>query len=115
MGLAKKGSRKIRVENSEFRWVVSPDSGFMVIVIETAKDPGQRLFIQIGYNDTRSASGYCVQTQKITPALVRQIILKAQAIGWTPSKRGKELYLKLEKGDLLTMATIRTVLQRRAH
>ncbi len=54
MGLAKKGSRTLRVENAEFRWVVSPDDGFMRIVIERGDEPGQRLSVQISYNDEQS-------------------------------------------------------------
>ena len=34
MGLARKGSRTLEVDDVRYRWVVSPDSGVMVIVVE---------------------------------------------------------------------------------
>jgi hypothetical protein len=101
MGLAKKGSRKINVENTEYRWTVSPDDGFMVIVVEKRENPGQRLSVQIGYDDERSHSGVSVQRQKITPSLIRQVILKARSLGWTPTQRGKELCLRLQRDNLV--------------
>ncbi len=103
MGLAKKGSRKIDVENISYRWVVSPDDGFMRIVIERWDMSGQRVSIQIGYSDERSSSGRTIQREPITPALIRQIILKASSLGWTSAECGTELFLKLENGDLLPL------------
>jgi hypothetical protein len=103
MGLARKGSRKIHVENTDYRWVVSPDDGFMRIVIERWEMPGQRVSIQIGYRDEQSSSGSSIQRERITPALIRQIILKAPSFGWTPGERGKEICLTLENDDLLPL------------
>jgi hypothetical protein len=100
MALARKGSRTIQVEGTAYRWVVSPDDGFMRIVVERAERPGQRLSVQIGYGDEVSASGTSVQTQRIAPGLIRQLILQAPSLGWRPTERGKELFLRLERGGL---------------
>ena len=101
MALARKGTRKIQVDNTTYRWTVSPDDGFMRIVVEKAEVQGQRLSVQIGYNDQPSSSGESVQGQRIAPALIRRIILQAPSLGWIPEKRAKELCLRLEGGDLL--------------
>src|SRR4051812_11609673 len=108
MALARRGTRKIQVDNTAYRWVVSPDDGFMRIVIEKAEVEGQRLSVQIDYNDQPSASGKSVQGQRIAPSLIRQIILEAPCLGWTPEKRGKELFLRLEGGDLLHLHNQKT-------
>jgi hypothetical protein len=101
MGLAKKGSRMIVVGEMRYRWRVSPDDGFIRIVVEKEEQQGQRLSVQIGYDDEPSPTGISVQKQTITPALIRQIILKATSLGWAPSRRGKALFLKLVGVDLL--------------
>jgi hypothetical protein len=52
MSLARKGSRSIAVGGQKFRWAVSPDSGYMVLVAELADEPGQRLEAQVRYSHT---------------------------------------------------------------
>lgn len=103
MGLARKGSRKIKVENIAYRWIVSPDDGFMRIVIERGDVSGQRISIQIDYKDEQSSSGRTIQRERITPALIREIIIKAPSLGWTPAENGTEIFLKLENGNLLPL------------
>jgi hypothetical protein len=103
MGLARKGSRTISVGGTEYRWVVSPDDGFMRIVIERGTEPGQRVSIQVGYGDERTPSGGSVQTERITPALIERLILEAPSLGWRPAERGTELALKLERGILVPL------------
>jgi hypothetical protein len=43
VGLAKRGTRLLVVEGVTYRWVVSPDDGYMVLVAELSDTPGQRL------------------------------------------------------------------------
>jgi hypothetical protein len=102
MALARRGARKIQVDHTVYRWVVSPDDGFMRIVIEKAEVQGQRLSVQIGYDD-QTSSERSVQGERIIPSLIRQIILKAPSLGWAPERRGKELFLRLEGSDLLLL------------
>ena len=84
MGLAKKGSRLIDVEGRRYRWVVSPDSGFMVIVVEAEPESGQRLELQVSYRD-RAEGG---QAAQLTPAVVRRAVLLALEEGWKPGSKG---------------------------
>ena len=51
MALAKRGTRRITVDNRAYRWVVAPDDGYMVLVVEDANTPGQRLEAFFGYQD----------------------------------------------------------------
>ena len=89
MALAKRGSRRITVEGVVYRWAVSPDDGFMVLVVERAEAPGQRLEAFFGYGDirepdragtTRTVGQGCV----IGPGVVRLVVLSALANGWRP-------------------------------
>ena len=43
MALASKGTRRMAVDGVAYRWVVAPDDEYMVLVVERADDPGQRL------------------------------------------------------------------------
>ena len=99
MGLARKGSRTIRVEGVAYRWVVSPDDGYMRIVVELRDGPGQRLSVQIGYGLEPSAGA----GRRITPALVRHVILAAPSRGWTPHENGTELTLRFAGGVLVPL------------
>jgi hypothetical protein len=94
MGLPKKGTRRIRVEGHDYRWAVSPDSGYMVLVIEQANDPGQRLEAVFRYGDVSTdPSGHVHgtgQRRRITPAVVRQAILAGLRGGWKPAERGRK-------------------------
>lgn len=77
MGLAKKGSRRIVVGAIPYRWVVSPDDGFLILVVELVEKPGQRLEAFFSYNP-----------KAMTPGSVRQIIEFALTRGWKPQQRG---------------------------
>ena len=90
MGLAKKGSRSIDVNGSRFRWVVSPDSGYMVLVVELAEHPGQRLEAHFSYGDQHDEeAGAIRQGAKVTPKIVRATILAALSKGWRPEERNQ--------------------------
>ena len=82
MGLAKKGTRNIDIEETSYRWVVSPDSDFMVLVVELSNSPGQRLEAQFEY---KNKSG---EETVISPALVKNIIIGALSEGWEPEILG---------------------------
>jgi hypothetical protein len=89
MALAKKGSRLISIDGVTYRWVVSPDSGYMVLVVETSDEPGQRLEAVFDYHYQRVELGSCfIQGRAISPGIVRQVIVIALNRGWLPSKHG---------------------------
>jgi len=92
MAIAKKGSSLITVNTDEYRWLVSPDSGVMTLVVEFANDPGQRLEAQFIYDDQNGA-----QRTQITPKVVRDSILSALEGGWDPLQKGTKPFLKRER------------------
>ena len=98
------------VDGESYRWVVSPDSGYAVLVIEHLKSPGQRVAVTIPppeFKDTTddkteyTPEGYRV----VTPALVRNVILDALAMGWSPQSSGKEIHLRLTPNERLASRT----------
>ena len=93
MALASKGIRRITVDGVAYRWVVAPDDGYMVLVVERADDPGQRLEAYFKYHDVLEPAGagsYRIvgQLRSISPGVVRGILLAAQGRGWQASRKG---------------------------
>ena len=93
MAISKKGSRTITVNGIAYRWVVSPDSGYAVVVVELEPNPGERL---LGYcnpfTEARSpdAGGLRLNTihRTISPGAVTRLIRAALERGWQPAKKG---------------------------
>jgi hypothetical protein len=81
MAIAKKGTRIIVVGGERYRWVVSPDSGYMALVIERAEGEGQRL------------ATVFEQSAVVTSGVVAAVIEGAQQLGWVPRQLGTELRL----------------------
>lgn len=93
MGLAKRGTRRLVVDSVAYRWVVSPDDGYMVLVAELADAPGQRLEAFFRYHDIYEPQGAGVlrvvgQRRAIRPGVVRAVIEAALGRGWQPSQLG---------------------------
>jgi hypothetical protein len=81
------------VDGAAYRWVVSPDDGYLVLVAELADDPGQRLEVIFEYHDVyapvgSSARGILGQRGSVRPAVVRAAIQVALSRGWQPARRG---------------------------
>lgn len=66
MALAKKGSRTLITGGVQYRWVVSPDSGYMVLVVIDDESSGQKLEVQMDYDDPSEHQ----QHRQITPDFV---------------------------------------------
>ena len=102
MPLARKGSRRIRVGDTDYRWVVAPDSGYMHLVVEAADCPAQRLAVLVDYGDSEipaaDVSPSDIPQRAVTPAFVRRCIEFALASDWRPTERGPGLRLRL-RGD----------------
>jgi hypothetical protein len=89
MALAKRSSRTITVNGSEYRWAVSPDSGYMWLVVELADGPGQRVEASFDYHDVVQADGRVTgQRRSVSPGVVRAVVLHALANGWRPDQGG---------------------------
>jgi len=89
MALAKRSSRTITVDGARYRWAVSPDSGYMWLVVERADRPGQRLRACFAYHDFVQPDGLVTgQLRPVSPGVVRAVVLHALANGWRPEQRG---------------------------
>jgi hypothetical protein len=105
MALAKKGTRRITVDGIAYRWVVSPDDGYMILVAEWADGPGQRLEAFFQYHDVHEPAGQGAfrivgQRRSISPGVVRALILAALARGWQPLVRVANAF-RIPDADLL--------------
>ncbi len=87
VALSKKKSRSIMVNDVEYRWAFSMDSGYATIVLQHGSGTGQRVEAQTGrwnWGDERSVS----------PAVVARLIEFAQKQGWDPTTSGPPLRLR---------------------
>jgi hypothetical protein len=85
MAIAKKGTRLIKIDDTEYRWVVQPDDEpGLGIVVECAENPGQRMLTWVEHGNI------------ISPWLVKKAILNALQKGWQPEQKGKILVFRLE-------------------
>jgi len=94
MSLSRKNSRAIDVDGTAYRWAVSPDSGYINLVVQIVSGGGQRLVVNLGgYEDPTTGSTGESTHRSVTAADVRQVILAAIDHGWSPERPGGELYL----------------------
>lgn len=92
--LPKKNSRAIEVGDESYRWAVSGDSGFNVLVVQHAAANGQRVEVIASTPDEGGPAS-------ITPALVAQAVREAMQIGWKPKDRASPLVLTLNQKQQL--------------
>ncbi len=79
MGMPKKGSSQITVDDVIYRWVVSGEDPYSKwLYVEHIDGNGQRLCVAFDewYGD-------------MTPGNIQPIVLAAMQDGWTPGERGK--------------------------
>lgn len=86
MSLAAKGSRPINVDGEAYRWALSPDSGYNVIVMQAAAGNGAKLLVYVSYTNIRYVSADADGMVAVTPALVTSIIRQALQHGWQPNE-----------------------------
>lgn len=80
MALRKKGSRTLVTDGVRYRWVVSPDSDYMVLVVIDDESSGQKLEVQMDYDDPFIPQKH----RQITPGLVVGCIEEGLQKGWQP-------------------------------
>jgi len=102
MTLSKRKSRKIVVNDEEYRWSPSQDSGFMVLVVQIESGKGKKLEIVISddknvvvENGNYSIENGDVDKLLITPSLVQKLITDALSMGWNPKELGSPVELSL--------------------
>ncbi len=81
MALARKGSKTITVDGICYRWTVSEDSGWKVVVVQHESGRGQRLEANTPVADDWHEVA-------IRPAHVEELIQLAVAEGWAPEEPG---------------------------
>lgn len=99
MGLPKKGSRKILIDDVNYSYMISGNDGFIDLILELDDSRGQRLTVSFDYHHlqeekkTELGETYTslTQTNQITPGVVRQAIHYGIENGWTPNQKSKEI------------------------
>ena len=89
MSLAKRTSRTLSINGVRYRWAVSPDSGYLWLVVEHAHRPGQRIEAKFVYHDVVQPDGaFSEQRRSVSPGVVRAVVEHALANGWQPEQGG---------------------------
>ena len=101
MALGKKGSRTITVDDVVYRWAVSPDSGYSVVIVQSENGDGEKLLVSINWMQERYSFSGDDGSLKITPGLVRMLIQKGIEAGWSPDKQGRDLSCDLMADETL--------------
>lgn len=84
MTLRRKGTRRISVGATSYRWSVAPnDEPGLAIVVERESGDGQRMVTWFEHGTV------------ISPAVVKEAILRALGSGWRPDQRGPELVFRV--------------------
>ncbi len=76
--------------------MVSPDSGFMTLVVECASGKGQRMEMQLPYDDGYD-DGPGRQGTKVASGLVGRAIGVAIRSGWAPALRAAPFKLEFDR------------------
>lgn len=83
MAISGKKARRIVVDDERYVWAVSEDSGYSVLIVQSATGSGQRLEVQVSWEDTGTGSQTPVS---LTPHIVAEAIRDATQQGWVPNK-----------------------------
>ena len=107
MAIPKKGTRKIKINELEYRWLIRKKAtygqtdygiGKLHVAVELDEKPGTSLFI---YTDRKHPKD--IETEVVNPIKPSDIskwIKQALLIGWNPSEKGKPLRTKIENEKL---------------
>ena len=93
--LSKKKSRPITVGERNYRWAISPDSGYVVFVAESADTPARKIEVyvdsDIGQMWVEFPNKDGLNFKVIKPKDAASIIGQAVEQGWNPSEKGEPL------------------------
>jgi hypothetical protein len=99
--LSKKGLRKITVNHENYSWKVSPNRGYVLLIVEQSIKKGRRLEVKIktDIDDywVEFPNVYVLNLKIITSKDVSIIINEALAHGWEPSEKGKPMSFIFEE------------------
>lgn len=108
MTLSRKKSRKIVVGNENFRWVISPDGGYIVFVAEHYEFNGRKIQVYINSDidqfwvDFPNCEG--MDLKIIKPKDAESIISQAITYGWNPKEKGTSIVFDLIDNLLIKRA-----------
>ncbi|MFC3801982.1 hypothetical protein [Cohnella sp. GCM10012308] len=105
MTINKKSSRRITVRDDSYIWTVSPDSGYIILIVEHEVSRGNRLEVYIK-SDIDSAWVNFPNTEHlnlkiIRPRDVEYFITQALDLGWVPNVRGKPVVFDFDGKNIL--------------
>jgi hypothetical protein len=103
VGQSRKDSRRITVDGVVYRYIISPDDGFVALIARPEGARGQRLWVKFGYHDDWVPSGAAHRSaghRLILPRVVRLAILDGLRRGWDPSAAKPGLF-RVFDGDTL--------------
>ena len=94
MGIPKRGSRKVVIDNHQYRYVISGNDGHIDLIVESAETNGQRLIVNFDY-EPKGIGFSQSHGNQITPETVRKTILYSLRNNWTPCSKEKILRINL--------------------
>jgi hypothetical protein len=108
MGRSRKDSRRrLTVDGVAYRYRISPDDGFISLIVRQEDGRGQCLRVSFGYHDewvpTGGGSFTSTGHRLILPRVVRGAILEGLRRGWDPSATPPHLF-RIHDGDSLLPA-----------
>ncbi|MFF4169834.1 hypothetical protein [Streptomyces sp. NPDC001744] len=106
MALNKKGSRRITVDETEYRWRIRRKPSYMqglcwtpltfAVEIADADQPGTTLVVTSG--QPHPSNWFDIKAEPIRPADVTASIREARAQGWNPTNSGAPFMLDQSAG-----------------
>lgn len=111
MTLVRKGSRRITVDGTDYRWRIRGRPTYaqglcefpMNFAVELAEAPGQTLVVATQHPHPSSWLSTAPPVP-VTPAVVSTAIRSALAQGWTPDSRGSAFHMKLSPQSAFSVA-----------
>lgn len=104
MALRKRNSRTILVDNTRYRWLVSPNKGFVVVVVQQENSNGQKIEVRF----TTDINSFWLEfpatenmnLKIVSPRITEAMIRQALNLGWQPEKSGKPLVFNFIDNNL---------------
>ncbi|GAA3709690.1 hypothetical protein GCM10022224_089010 [Nonomuraea antimicrobica] len=106
--MPKKGSRRISVDGTDYRWRVSNNPSNrgdtwnpIRFAVERVEEAGGVLTVSLPF--ARPDNGFGARTMAIRPVLVSECIRRAVEAGWDPRRPGSPFTLDVTEDDLTAL------------
>lgn len=93
MAFPKKKSRKITIDNHDFRWIIKGDYNGVKLSVISEKYNAQKLFANFRHNINGESSCMYDNPFIVGPELVKKTILYGLMKGYSPEKKGNDFNL----------------------